>query len=168
MPSVRVSPPFPPHAQGLALLWRVNPTDERGGFLFAFASWPSPGENPSRVWGQGRMDSAWDLRAIYNEARLVKDAQDDWCAAAAHARGAAGASELGKYPESPLKLEALVRVLAFLRTSLPPSPFFVESGTMTDGLGAFASSGRDTPRQGGRHGPLLRRDRHGRPRPSLQ
>lgn len=50
------------------------------------------------------MDSQWDLRSIYEQARLVKVAQDEWCESA-QAGETAG---LGRYPESPLKLEALV------------------------------------------------------------
>lgn len=56
------------------------------------------GENPSAVWGQTRMDSLYDLRKIYDEARQVKVAQDEWCEQAA-----SGSYEgLAKYPDSPL------------------------------------------------------------------
>jgi hypothetical protein len=47
--------------------------------------------------------SLWDLRNIYEQARLVKVSQDDWCVKAND-----GDTSLGKYPESPLRLEALV------------------------------------------------------------
>ncbi|KAJ7464200.1 hypothetical protein B0H11DRAFT_2285094 [Mycena galericulata] len=40
------------------------------------------GENPSRVYSQTRMDSAWEFRRAYNEARKIKEAQDAFCAAA--------------------------------------------------------------------------------------
>lgn len=75
------------------------------------------GENPSRVWGQTRMDSIWDLRSIYNEARLVKLAQDEWCELARD-----GDVSLGRYPDSPLRLEALVS------QSLAFSPVSVRAG----------------------------------------
>ncbi|KAF8065373.1 hypothetical protein FPV67DRAFT_1628755 [Lyophyllum atratum] len=38
------------------------------------------GENPSRVYSQTRMDSAWNFRQAYDSARKVKDAQDAYCA----------------------------------------------------------------------------------------
>jgi hypothetical protein len=53
------------------------------------------------------MDTNWDFRAIYEEARLVKIAQDEWCASAE-----AGAYEgLAKYPATPIKVEMLVETL---------------------------------------------------------
>lgn len=57
------------------------------------------------------MDSAWDLRKIYDEARSVKLAQDAWCAVAETAikERSGDTSTIGSYPESPLRLEALVR-----------------------------------------------------------
>ncbi|KAJ7448178.1 hypothetical protein FB451DRAFT_1375446 [Mycena latifolia] len=64
------------------------------------------GENPSRVYGQTRMDSCWEFRRAYNEARKIKEAQDSFCAAAEQ-----GLWD-GKtpFPES-LQWEALVDVL---------------------------------------------------------
>jgi imidazolonepropionase-like amidohydrolase len=64
------------------------------------------GENPSGVYGFTRMDTIWSFRAIYNEARKIKEAQDDYCTkASAHQWNG-----LGAFPES-LKYEALVDVL---------------------------------------------------------
>ncbi|ORY35366.1 hypothetical protein BCR39DRAFT_509101 [Naematelia encephala] len=37
------------------------------------------GENPSRVFGNTRMDSAHDFRRAYDEGRQLKLAQDRWC-----------------------------------------------------------------------------------------
>ncbi|KAJ7628031.1 hypothetical protein DFH06DRAFT_1272898 [Mycena polygramma] len=64
------------------------------------------GENPSRVYSQTRMDSAWEFRAAYDAARKIRDAQDVFCA-----RADAGLWD-GKtaFPES-LQWEALVDVL---------------------------------------------------------
>ncbi|KAJ7766170.1 hypothetical protein B0H16DRAFT_1523248 [Mycena metata] len=64
------------------------------------------GENPDRVYGQTRMDAAWNFRQAYNEARKIREAQDDFC-------GAAGAGKWdgrSTFPES-LQWEALVDVL---------------------------------------------------------
>lgn len=38
------------------------------------------GENPLRVYGNTRMDSAWDFRKTYEEGRKLKEKQDAWCA----------------------------------------------------------------------------------------
>ncbi|KAJ7607296.1 hypothetical protein DFH06DRAFT_1380161 [Mycena polygramma] len=64
------------------------------------------GENPSRVYSQTRMDSAWEFRTAYDAARKIRDAQDVFCA-----RAEAGLWD-GKtaFPES-LQWEALVDVL---------------------------------------------------------
>lgn len=65
------------------------------------------GENPSGAYSQTRMDSAWNFRNAYNEAKKIKSAQDEFC----------GAVERGfwdkksEFPESPLKWESLVDVL---------------------------------------------------------
>lgn len=37
------------------------------------------GENPLRVYGNTRMDSAWDFRRAYNEGKQLKDRQERWC-----------------------------------------------------------------------------------------
>ncbi|KAJ7727167.1 hypothetical protein B0H14DRAFT_2640955 [Mycena olivaceomarginata] len=66
----------------------------------------SIGENPDRLYGQTRMDTAWGFRQAYNEARKIRDAQDAFCAAA-HAGTWDGRSA---FPES-LQWEALVDVL---------------------------------------------------------
>ena len=39
------------------------------------------GENPLRVYGNTRMDSAWDFRKTYDAGRKLKEKQDAWCAA---------------------------------------------------------------------------------------
>ncbi|KAJ7105170.1 hypothetical protein C8R44DRAFT_715403 [Mycena epipterygia] len=64
------------------------------------------GENPSRVYSQTRMDSAWEFRRAYNEARKIKDAQDGFCAAAEQGLWDGKAP----FPES-LQWESLVDVL---------------------------------------------------------
>ncbi|KAJ7685890.1 hypothetical protein B0H17DRAFT_985428 [Mycena rosella] len=64
------------------------------------------GENPSRMYGQTRMDSAWEFRRAYNEARKIKDAQDAFCAAAEEGLW----DGMAAFPES-LQWEALVDVL---------------------------------------------------------
>ncbi|ORY32152.1 hypothetical protein BCR39DRAFT_479328 [Naematelia encephala] len=38
------------------------------------------GENPARVYGQTRMDDAWDFRKAYAKGRELKEKQDRWCA----------------------------------------------------------------------------------------
>ncbi|KAG8824267.1 hypothetical protein FRC19_002150 [Serendipita sp. 401] len=38
------------------------------------------GENPSRVYGDTRLDTQWAFRQAYNEARKIKIEQDDFCA----------------------------------------------------------------------------------------
>ncbi|KAK6910652.1 hypothetical protein I203_104684 [Kwoniella mangroviensis CBS 8507] len=38
------------------------------------------GENPKRVYGQTRMDNAYDFRRAYTEGRTLKEKQDRWCA----------------------------------------------------------------------------------------
>ena len=37
------------------------------------------GENPSRVYSQTRLDTAWDFRKAYNEGKQLKAKQDRWC-----------------------------------------------------------------------------------------
>ncbi|KIP04854.1 hypothetical protein PHLGIDRAFT_129239 [Phlebiopsis gigantea 11061_1 CR5-6] len=37
------------------------------------------GENPSRVYGNTRMDNIWAFREAYNKAREIKNAQDTYC-----------------------------------------------------------------------------------------
>jgi hypothetical protein len=64
------------------------------------------GENPSRVYSQTRMDSAWEFRQAYNTGRKLKESQDQFCA-----KAEAGLwSELRDFPED-LQWEALVDVL---------------------------------------------------------
>jgi imidazolonepropionase-like amidohydrolase len=64
------------------------------------------GENPSRVYGNTRMDSIWALRSSYEKARQIKQAQDDFCEAALDGRW----DGLGAFPED-LQWEALVDIL---------------------------------------------------------
>lgn len=69
------------------------------------------GENPSRVYSQTRMDSAWEFRHAYDEARKIKEAQDTFCASAqAHRWEEIGGLELNDFPEE-LRWESLVDVL---------------------------------------------------------
>lgn len=56
------------------------------------------GENPSRVWGQTRMDSLYDMREIYGQARSTMVAQNEWCELAE----AGNYQDLKNYPESSL------------------------------------------------------------------
>lgn len=37
------------------------------------------GENPSRVYSQTRLDTAWDFRRAYNEGKKLKESQERWC-----------------------------------------------------------------------------------------
>ena len=70
------------------------------------------GENPSRVYGQTRMDTQWDFRNIYNQAQLEKVAQDEWCSSVEAAiEEPAALAGLGRYPQSSLRLEPLVDTL---------------------------------------------------------
>ncbi|KAJ8473695.1 hypothetical protein ONZ45_g16206 [Pleurotus djamor] len=64
------------------------------------------GENPDRRYSQSRMDAAWQFRNAYNEAKKIKDKQDDFCA-----RVDSGELPAEEFPESPLEWEALVDVL---------------------------------------------------------
>jgi hypothetical protein len=64
------------------------------------------GENPSRVYGNTRMDNIWSMRAGYEKARQIKVAQDDYCAAAEQSHW----TGLGAFPED-LQWESLVDVL---------------------------------------------------------
>jgi hypothetical protein len=63
------------------------------------------GENPSRVFGFSRMDTQWSFRKAYNEARKIKNKQDDYCT-----KLEMGLWVSDEYPES-LQWEALVDVL---------------------------------------------------------
>jgi hypothetical protein len=65
------------------------------------------GENPSRVYGNTRMDSIWALRSAYEKARQIKEKQDAFCEAALQGRWDATD---GGFPED-LQWEALVDVL---------------------------------------------------------
>ncbi|KAJ7225059.1 hypothetical protein B0H12DRAFT_1328757 [Mycena haematopus] len=105
---------------GQAFLIKLRPTAERSTsamileppetlFLNTTGSRPTwrhmkhaCGENPDRLYGQTRMDAAWNFRQAYNEARKLRDAQDAFCAAPWDGRSA--------FPES-LQWEALVDVL---------------------------------------------------------
>ena len=58
------------------------------------------------MYSQTRMDSAWEFRQAYNEAHMLKKAQDQFCA-----KAEAGLwSDLGEFPEN-LQWEALLDVL---------------------------------------------------------
>ncbi|KIJ61332.1 hypothetical protein HYDPIDRAFT_96756, partial [Hydnomerulius pinastri MD-312] len=64
------------------------------------------GENPSRVYGNTRMDTFWAFRQAYDTARQIKESQDVYCSKAL----ASEWSGLGDFPED-LQWEALVDVL---------------------------------------------------------
>lgn len=64
------------------------------------------GENPSRFYGDTRMDTNWALRQAYDKARQIKEKQDAYCSAALAGQWAG----LGEFPED-LQWEALVDVL---------------------------------------------------------
>ncbi|KAL1686090.1 hypothetical protein GGG16DRAFT_118255 [Schizophyllum commune] len=66
------------------------------------------GENPSRVYGQTRMDTFWQFREAYETARKIKVAQDEYCEAASTGRW--DEIEGKEFPDD-LKWEALVDVL---------------------------------------------------------
>ncbi|KAJ6538181.1 hypothetical protein DFH09DRAFT_1177759 [Mycena vulgaris] len=64
----------------------------------------APYENPDRNYGQTRMDAAWAFRQAYSAARMIRDAQDVFCAEA-------GAWDVkSAFPED-LQWEAFVDVL---------------------------------------------------------
>ncbi|KAK2464537.1 hypothetical protein APHAL10511_003444 [Amanita phalloides] len=80
------------------------------------------GENPDRRYRQTRMDAAWNFRNAYNEARKIKDAQDEFCvhveagewdAIEGDALGHKNKKGKGKLPAFPedLQWESLVDVL---------------------------------------------------------
>jgi hypothetical protein len=73
------------------------------------------------------MDSAWEFRKAYNEARKLKESQDRFCA-----KAEAGLwSDLAEFPED-LQWEALVDVL---RGKVKVcSKFCVDSSLMFNGL----------------------------------
>ncbi|KAL5495679.1 hypothetical protein ACEPAI_1142 [Sanghuangporus weigelae] len=64
------------------------------------------GENPRTAYGNSRMDNVWELRAIYDRARRIKEKQESYCARALEDEW----DEFGAFPED-LQLEALVDVL---------------------------------------------------------
>ncbi|TFY65178.1 hypothetical protein EVJ58_g2131 [Rhodofomes roseus] len=66
------------------------------------------GENPSRVYGNTRMDTIWAFRDAYNTARKIRESQDAYCADAF--AGNWDALKDKSYPED-LQWEALVDVL---------------------------------------------------------
>ncbi|KAL1742134.1 hypothetical protein HDZ31DRAFT_66247 [Schizophyllum fasciatum] len=66
------------------------------------------GENPSREYGQTRMDTFWQFREAYETARKIKEAQDEYCEAAF--AGKWDAIEGKEFPDD-LRWEALVDVL---------------------------------------------------------
>ncbi|KAG9226462.1 hypothetical protein CCMSSC00406_0005871 [Pleurotus cornucopiae] len=66
------------------------------------------GENPDRRYGFTRMDAAWAYRNAYNEAKKIKDQQDEFCSQVLNGDLRRAEEE---FPESPLETEALVDVL---------------------------------------------------------
>lgn len=71
--SMQVDPPFIISNEG-------NGTWERTGTWRHIKH--ATGENPSRFYGNTRMDSAFDFRRAYEEGRKLKEEQDWWCASA--------------------------------------------------------------------------------------
>ncbi|GAA5841787.1 hypothetical protein JCM11251_004064 [Rhodosporidiobolus azoricus] len=73
------------------------------------------GENIRRVYGQTRLDLAWNFRSNFDEARRLKHKQDSYCARTleAHRSGQVLVTEVGEIEQFPddLKQEALVDVL---------------------------------------------------------
>ncbi|KAH8915276.1 hypothetical protein BT69DRAFT_1356805 [Atractiella rhizophila] len=67
------------------------------------------GENIRRVYGQVRLDLAWNFRSAFEKARLIKESQDEYCS---KAYAAAESKEVlkEKFPED-LQWEALVDLL---------------------------------------------------------
>lgn len=93
------------------LLERGIPFDERHRYMkMAY------GENPRRVWDYARLGTAWHLREHLQKAKVVKEEQDDYCAAISQARGWSDKSkaefvqEKGKYPFK-LELDSTIGVL---------------------------------------------------------
>ncbi|KAF9488505.1 hypothetical protein BDN71DRAFT_1485080 [Pleurotus eryngii] len=66
------------------------------------------GENPDRRYGFTSMDAAWVYRNAYNEAKNIKDQQDEFCSQLLNGELRRAEEE---FPESPLETEALVDVL---------------------------------------------------------
>ncbi|KAI0930402.1 hypothetical protein AcV5_007126 [Taiwanofungus camphoratus] len=66
------------------------------------------GENPSRVYGSTRMDTIWAFREAYNQAKQIKDAQDQYCMNALAGRW--DVLDNTPFPED-LQWESLVDVL---------------------------------------------------------
>lgn len=68
--SMQVDPPFIIDTAG-------NGTWERTG------NWRhikhACGENPHGVYGDTRMDTAWNFRTAYNEGKMLKEKQERWC-----------------------------------------------------------------------------------------
>ncbi|KLO20165.1 composite domain of metallo-dependent hydrolase [Schizopora paradoxa] len=64
------------------------------------------GENPSRVYGQTRMDTFWQFRKAYDTARQLKERQDLFCSKALKGER----TDESKFPDD-LQWEALVDVL---------------------------------------------------------
>ncbi|KII92273.1 hypothetical protein PLICRDRAFT_172382 [Plicaturopsis crispa FD-325 SS-3] len=64
------------------------------------------GENPAGVYSGTRMDSVWATRQVYDKARQIKRAQDEYCSAALSGQW----KGLGAFPEE-LQWEAAVDIL---------------------------------------------------------
>ncbi|KAG1735265.1 uncharacterized protein EDB91DRAFT_1250481 [Suillus paluster] len=113
---------------GQAFIMKLRPTDERtpssmlleppytlNGSHFDHSLTPrwrhmkhACGENPSRSYGNSRLDSGWNFRAAYDTARKLRDAQDAFCA---KAESDSWDDLTGKtFPEN-LQWESLVDVL---------------------------------------------------------
>lgn len=76
--------------------------------LHFLGAYQDAGENPDRVYSMSRMDAAWEFRHAYDEARKIKEAQDDFCAKVDN--GLWDQLEGEPFPED-LQWESLVDVL---------------------------------------------------------
>ncbi|KAG6895604.1 hypothetical protein C0992_000419, partial [Termitomyces sp. T32_za158] len=124
--TVQVLPGSANNIGGQSFLIKLRPTEERSATSKVLEPPQSHacGENPSRVYSQSRMDSAWKFREAYESARKLKVAQDAFCSRVEaisrsrqrdwpwHARWFAqsGLADLGEFPQD-LRWEALVDVL---------------------------------------------------------
>ncbi|KAH9992672.1 carbohydrate esterase family 9 protein [Russula vinacea] len=84
----------------------INVTHSMSGHLPWRQMKHACGENPSRVYGDTRMDTNWAFRQAYDKARQIKGKQDAYCTAALAGQW----TGLGEFPED-LQWEALVDVL---------------------------------------------------------
>ncbi|KAF9014304.1 hypothetical protein BDQ17DRAFT_1386733 [Cyathus striatus] len=102
--SMILEPPIQLHAENIT------------GHTYDYVPWRhmkhACGENPSRVYSQTRMDSSWNFRSAYEEARKIKDSQDAYCVKVEKGLwGELSEEELSGGVPQELKWESLVDVL---------------------------------------------------------